>query len=164
MRSNPSLESFPNVALETVAMLVWLTMALSRPRKEDRWALPLSTAPRRKWKAGIDWLIYWRLIAQSTAQGHLRAFYKFNYRTSWMQYKTYDVRSGMVLHLDHVAKLEFSVLIIEVDFAGLDFIIWLTVTWFCLFACLFLELLCFLTCRSGVNVYLIWACVYILPR
>ena len=36
-----SLRSFPNVALETVPMLVWLTMALSRPLKEDRWALPI---------------------------------------------------------------------------------------------------------------------------
>ena len=36
MRSTPSLRSFPNVALETVPMLVWLTMALSRPLKEDR--------------------------------------------------------------------------------------------------------------------------------
>ena len=43
MRSAPSLRSFPSVALETVPMLVWLMMALSRPLKEDRWALPLST-------------------------------------------------------------------------------------------------------------------------
>ena len=43
MRFTPSLRSFPNVALERVPMLVLLTMALSRPLKEDRWALPLST-------------------------------------------------------------------------------------------------------------------------
>ena len=42
MRSTPSLRSFPNVALETVPILVWLTMAISHPPKEDRWALPLS--------------------------------------------------------------------------------------------------------------------------
>ena len=43
MRSTPSLSSFPNVAFETVPMFVWLTMALSRPFKGDRLALPLST-------------------------------------------------------------------------------------------------------------------------
>ena len=30
--------------------------------------------------------IYWRLIAQSTVQGHLRAFHTFKSRTSWIQY------------------------------------------------------------------------------
>ena len=44
MRSTPSLKSFPSVVtLERVPMLVWLTLALSRPLKGDRWALPLST-------------------------------------------------------------------------------------------------------------------------
>ena len=46
MRSAPSLRGFPNVvfhAFETVPLFVWLTMALSRPLKEDRLALPLST-------------------------------------------------------------------------------------------------------------------------
>ena len=43
MRSTPSLRSFPNFAFERVPMFVWLTMALSRPFKEDRLALPLST-------------------------------------------------------------------------------------------------------------------------
>ena len=43
MRSTPSLIRFPNIAFEMVLMLVWLTMALSRPFKEDRLALPLST-------------------------------------------------------------------------------------------------------------------------
>ena len=43
MRSTPSLGSFPSVAFETVPMFVRLTMALSRPFKEDRLALPLST-------------------------------------------------------------------------------------------------------------------------
>ena len=38
----PSLSSFPNVAFETVPMLVWLTMTLSRPVEEDRLALLLS--------------------------------------------------------------------------------------------------------------------------
>ena len=38
MRSTPSLRSIPNVAIETVPMFVWLTMALSRPFKEDRLA------------------------------------------------------------------------------------------------------------------------------
>ena len=36
----------------------------------------------------IYWLIYWRLLAQSTAQGHLRAFHKVKSATSWIQYKT----------------------------------------------------------------------------
>ena len=43
MRSTTSLRSLPNIAFETVLMFVWLTMALSRPFKEDRLALPLST-------------------------------------------------------------------------------------------------------------------------
>ena len=33
--STPPLRSFPSVAFETVPMFVWLTMALSRPLKED---------------------------------------------------------------------------------------------------------------------------------
>ena len=43
MHSTPSLRSVPKVAFETVPMFVRLTMALSRPFKEDRLALPLST-------------------------------------------------------------------------------------------------------------------------
>ena len=36
MRSTPSLRSLHNVTFETVPMFVWLTMAHSRPFKEDR--------------------------------------------------------------------------------------------------------------------------------
>ena len=43
MRSTPSLSSFPSVAFETVPMFDLLTMTLSRPFKEDRQVLPLST-------------------------------------------------------------------------------------------------------------------------
>jgi len=43
MQSIPSLRDFPNVAFETVPVFVQLTMALSRPFKEDRLALPHST-------------------------------------------------------------------------------------------------------------------------
>ena len=43
MRSIPSLRSVPNVTFETVTMFVRLTMVLSRPFKENRLALPLST-------------------------------------------------------------------------------------------------------------------------
>ena len=43
MHSTLSIRGFPNVAFETVPVFVWLTMALSRPFKEDRLALPLST-------------------------------------------------------------------------------------------------------------------------
>ena len=43
MHSITSLRSFPNVAFETVPMFVWLTMALSRPFKEDHLAVSLST-------------------------------------------------------------------------------------------------------------------------
>ena len=43
MRSTPSLRSVPKVAFDTVPVFVWLTMALSRPFKEDRLALPLPT-------------------------------------------------------------------------------------------------------------------------
>ena len=40
---HPVSQKFPNVAFETVPMFVWLTMALSRPFKVDRLALPLCT-------------------------------------------------------------------------------------------------------------------------
>ena len=40
MRSTPSLRTFPNAAYETVPVFVRLTMALSRPFKDD-----LSTPP-----------------------------------------------------------------------------------------------------------------------
>ena len=43
MRSTPSLKSFPNLAFATVPVFVWLSMALSRPFKEDRLGLPLSS-------------------------------------------------------------------------------------------------------------------------
>ena len=43
MCSTPSLRGFPNVAFETVPVFVRLTMALSRPFKEDRLVLPFST-------------------------------------------------------------------------------------------------------------------------
>ena len=43
MRSTPSLRRFPKVVFEMIPMFVCLTMALSRPFKEDRLALPLST-------------------------------------------------------------------------------------------------------------------------
>ena len=42
MRSTSSFRSFPNVAFGTVPMFVWLTMALSRPFKEDHLALSLT--------------------------------------------------------------------------------------------------------------------------
>ena len=48
MRSIPSLRSFPNVAFETVPMLVWLTMVLSRPFKERLLFLRLSP-PGHQW-------------------------------------------------------------------------------------------------------------------
>ena len=43
MRFTASLRSFTNVAFKTVPMFVWLTMALSRPFKEDRLALLFSS-------------------------------------------------------------------------------------------------------------------------
>ena len=39
MRSTPSLRRFPSIAFNAVPMFVWLTMALSRPFKEDRRSL-----------------------------------------------------------------------------------------------------------------------------
>ena len=49
MHSTPSLRSFPTVAFETVPVFVWLTMAPSRPFKEDCLALPLSTPLSSRW-------------------------------------------------------------------------------------------------------------------
>jgi len=43
-RPTPSHRSFPSIAFKTVPMFVWLTIALSRPFKEDHLALPLSTS------------------------------------------------------------------------------------------------------------------------
>ena len=45
-----------------------------------------TTKPIETWF--IYLFIYRRLIAKSTAQGHLRDFHKFKSRTSWIQYKT----------------------------------------------------------------------------
>ena len=42
MRFTSSFRRFPNIAFDTVPMDLWLTMALSRPFKEDRLAHPLS--------------------------------------------------------------------------------------------------------------------------
>ena len=44
--------------------------------------------PGFHWKENYLLLIYWRFIAQSTAQGQLSAFHKFKSSTSWIQYKT----------------------------------------------------------------------------
>ena len=46
--SSTSLRSFPSVAFEMVPVSIWLTMALSRPFKEDCLALILSDLPRSK--------------------------------------------------------------------------------------------------------------------
>ena len=54
-----------------------------RKRQTDRW-----TDGQRQTDRGIYLFIYWRLIAQSTTQGHLRAFHKFKSSTSWIQYKS----------------------------------------------------------------------------
>ena len=72
MRSISSLRSFPKVTFKTVPMFVWLTMALSRPFKEDRLALPLSTplSSRRS----VVWCPW--LCARSEAPQHLRSFEK----------------------------------------------------------------------------------------
>ena len=43
--------------------------------------------------------IYWRLIDQSTAQGHLRAFHKFKSRNSWIQYKTCTLHTNIIRKL-----------------------------------------------------------------
>ena len=51
----PSLRSFCNVAFETVPMFVWLTMALSRPLKEDHLAIPLSTSLSRGLMVWCPW-------------------------------------------------------------------------------------------------------------
>ena len=63
MRFAPFRRSFPNVALETVPVFVWLTMALSRPFKEDRPALPLSTplsfTPKKNIKAPAFCALWW---------------------------------------------------------------------------------------------------------
>ena len=63
MRSTPSLKEFPNVAFQTVPMLVWLTMALSRPFKEDCLK-----------EIGVERQVFWkycRVPAKSSDRGHL---------------------------------------------------------------------------------------------
>ena len=57
MRSTQSLRRFHSIAFETVPMFVWLTMALSRPFKEYRLPLPLSTPLfSRRSMAWCPWL------------------------------------------------------------------------------------------------------------
>ena len=72
MRSTTSLRSFPNDAFETVPMFVWLTMALSRPFKEDRRALPLSTPlSSRRSMVWCPWLCALQEVSQ--APQHFRS-------------------------------------------------------------------------------------------
>ena len=73
MRSTPSLRSFPNVALETVPILVWLMIALSHPLKEDCWALPLSTPlSSRRSMVWCPWLCARKVVSQ--APQHFRSY------------------------------------------------------------------------------------------
>ena len=58
MRSTPFLRNVHIVAFETVPTLVWLTMALSPPFKDDRLALPLSTPLFSGWlMVWCPWLV-----------------------------------------------------------------------------------------------------------
>ena len=67
MRSTPSPRIFPNVAFETVPMFVLLTMALSRPFKEDRLALPLSTSlSSRRSVVRCPWLCAPHVVSQAS--------------------------------------------------------------------------------------------------
>ena len=52
-----SIRSLPSVAFQIVPVLVWLTMALSRPSKEDHLALPLFTLMPHPY----SYLMVWRL-------------------------------------------------------------------------------------------------------
>ena len=76
MRTTPSLRSFPNVAFETVPMLVWLTMVLSRPFKELLLFLRLSP-PGHQWCDVFGFVPASRVSSFSTLQifretSHLR--------------------------------------------------------------------------------------------
>ena len=92
----PRLRSFPNVAFETVAMFVRLTMALSRPFMNDRPALPLSTPlSSRRLMVWCPWLCprspvqmcagvgsalsrTWTSWVISVASGSLRRFFSWS--------------------------------------------------------------------------------------
>ena len=79
MHSTPSLQSFPNVAFETVPMFVWLTMALSHPFKEDCLALfivyMLHSAELTAPPPPTPHLINWHnLLAESAAAPTLESF------------------------------------------------------------------------------------------
>ena len=74
MRSTPSLRSFPNVVFETVPVFVWLMMTLSRPFKEDRVALPLSTSlSSRRSVMWCPWLLALCPQVMSQAPQHFRS-------------------------------------------------------------------------------------------
>ena len=45
MHSPPFLRSFPSITFETALVFIWMTVALSRPLKEDCRALPLFILP-----------------------------------------------------------------------------------------------------------------------
>ena len=49
MCSTLSLRNFPSFAFETVPVFAWLMMALSRPCREDRLALPFSMPLSSRW-------------------------------------------------------------------------------------------------------------------
>ena len=59
MRSTPSRRSFSIIGFETVPVFVWLTMALPRPFKEDRLALPLSSVVTYVWLRAHPWSSHW---------------------------------------------------------------------------------------------------------
>ena len=73
MRSTPSLRSFPKVACETVPVFVRRTMAICRPFKEDRLALPLSTllSSRRSMVCECAWLCARRQCLKLLNTSHL---------------------------------------------------------------------------------------------
>ena len=49
MHSTLSLRSFPNVAFDTVPMLIWLMIAIFHPFNEGRLALPLAMPVSSRW-------------------------------------------------------------------------------------------------------------------
>ena len=119
MRSTQSLGSFPNVASQTVPMFTWLTMALSRPFKEDRPALHLSLlSPLGDW-----WCSNLGFVAAGTVSGSstLQTFRYWSH-LCWLLFPP-------VYLLDHFSSFRHVEGSTTVEFTKLDVKYWHMPVW-----------------------------------
>ena len=106
IRIPPCLSGFPNVAFETVPMFVWLTMALSRPFRKDRLALPLSqlSPPGDHWRDAFDFVPTGSVSSSSA----LQVFREASHLWGWLDPPVYLLSHSPSLHVQVVHPQEFS--------------------------------------------------------